>query len=290
MTSSLMIGILETTGILRNRRIVISPRGEKNSKGTAGILSTNLRYIILITKIPAVITTPVTIMKRKARVIASLAPSFVAEFPGLEAGRLIHALRELGFWAVSETALGAEEVSAACAELLSGSGPGTYFSTACPTVVELIRHYHADHTPSLTRLVSPLLAHCKLLQREFGEDIGIVFIGPCISKKLEADAHPELLDVLTFADLRRWLEDRGIAPAEEPFSTEDVFVPKAARDGALYPADGGMNRCIAHHRSTADVKFMAFSGIRYLQEAMEGLDGHALRQKVFLELLACEGT
>ncbi len=230
------------------------------------------------------------LLKRKSKVLVSLAPSFVAEFPGLEPGRLIHALKELGFWGVSETALGAEEVSAACATTLALGSPGAYLSTACPTVVELIRRYHPDQVPSLTRLLSPLLAHCKLLQREFGEDIGIVFIGPCISKKLEADSHPELLDVvLTFADLHRWLEERGIDPATEPLTDADQFVPQGAREGALYPADGGMNRGIAHRQNTPDVKFMAFSGIHYLQEAMEGLRDSELKQKLFLELLACEG-
>lgn len=230
------------------------------------------------------------LLKRKARVIVSLAPSFVSEFPGVEPARLIHALRELGFQAVSETALGAEEVSAACAVELERGGPGAYLSTACPTVVELIRRYHPEHLPSLNRLLSPLLAHGKLLRRELGEDIGIVFIGPCISKKLEADAHPELLDVvLTFSDLRRWLEERAIDPRCETPSESDVFVPGPARDGALYPSDGGMVRGIAHRRNTADVKFMAFSGIHYLQEAMEGLTTLPLSQKLFLELLACEG-
>ncbi len=230
------------------------------------------------------------LLKRKPKVIASLAPSFVAEFPGIEPGRLIHALKELGFWEVSETALGAEEVTAACASTLALGGPGAYLSTACPTVVELIRRYHPDQVPSLTRLLSPLLAHCKLLQREFGEDIGIVFIGPCISKKLEADNHPELLDVvLTFADLHRWLEERGIDPSSEPLIDADRFVPQGAREGAFYPADGGMNRGIAHRQNTQDVKFMAFSGIHYLQEAMEGLRDSQLKQKLFLELLACEG-
>ena len=82
-------------------------------------------------------------------------------------------------------ALGAEEVSAACAATMATGGTCAYMSTTYPTVVELTRRYHPDQVPSLTRLLSPLLAHCLLLQREYGEDIGIVFIGPCISKKLE---------------------------------------------------------------------------------------------------------
>lgn len=230
------------------------------------------------------------LLNRKAKVVASLAPSFVAEFPGLRPGQLIHALRELGFWAVSETALGAQEVSAACAATLAAGGPGAYLSTACPTVVELLRRYHTDQMPSLTRLVSPLMAHCQLLQREYGQDIGLVFIGPCISKKLEADARPDLLDVaLTFAELRRWLEERGIDPALETATGEDVFRPHGAHDGAFYPADGGMTRSIACRGNTEDVRFLTFSGIANLQAAIRGLQGTTLRQKVFLELLACEG-
>ncbi|MBI1753791.1 MAG: 4Fe-4S binding protein [Acidobacteria bacterium] len=229
------------------------------------------------------------LLKRKERVVLSLAPSFVTEFPGLEPPRLIHALRGLGFWAVSETALGAQAVSSACAQALEQGGPGAYVSTACPTVVELIRRYHVDQLPLLTPLLSPLLAHCKLLRREYGEDIGIVFAGPCIAKKLEADARPDLLDTaLTFADLHRWLEEEGLDPMECRATEQDCFQPERARDGALYPADGGMTRSIARRGHPEGVTFMAFSGIPSLQGALGGLEG-PLEQKLFLELLACEG-
>ncbi|WP_285577804.1 [Fe-Fe] hydrogenase large subunit C-terminal domain-containing protein [Geothrix limicola] len=230
------------------------------------------------------------LLKRKAKVVVSLAPSFRAEFPDLEPSRLIHALKELGFWAVSETALGAEEVSAACAQALAKGGPGVYFSTACPTVVELIRRYHCDQIPSLMGLMSPLLAHCKLLQREYGEEVGIVFIGPCIAKKLEADAHPDLLDVaLTFADLRQWLDERGIDETSEPVGEADVFLPRGARDGARYPTEGGMNQSIASRGKGVDATFMTFSGIPSLQAAIQDLPGRAIPQTLFLELLACQG-
>lgn len=230
------------------------------------------------------------LLKRKARVMVSLAPSFVAEFPGLAPERLIHALRTLGFHGVSETALGAQEISAACAAALAKGEPGAYLSTACPTVVEFIRKYHPERIPALTRFVSPLLAHCKLLRKEYGPDLGIVFIGPCVSKKLEADANPQLLDVvLTFADLRRWFEEMAIDPAALDPDLDDAFVPQRAQAGALYPVDGGMSRGIEAGRGTGGVKFMAFSGMRNLQSAMAGLEAFPLKQKLFLELLACEG-
>jgi iron only hydrogenase large subunit-like protein len=227
------------------------------------------------------------LLKRRPKVVASVAPSFASEFPGLDPAALIRALKTLGFWGVSETALGAQQVNGACAAALARDPGGLTLSSACPTAVELIRKYHPEHLPSVTRFLSPLLAHCKVLRKEFGEDVGIVFIGPCISKKLEADTNPHLLDVaLTFADLRRWFEDRGIDPGACVPTEEDAFVPEAAREGALYAMDGGMIRGI-QGASLPGASFMSFSGISNLQEALKGLHGDP--RGLFLELLACEG-
>ncbi len=235
----------------------------------------------------------ILLLKRKKRVIASLAPSFITEFPGVDPSCLVRAIKQLGFWGVSETALGAEIVSNGCAKALEQSPESVLFSTACPTVVELIRKYHPEKLPNLLPMLSPLLSHCKMLRTQFGEDLGVVFFGPCISKKLEADAHPELLNaVLTFQDLHRWLDDMAIdlkaMQALEP-GMEDVFIPYPARNGALYPMDGGMNRSIELYGDAQANTLMAFSGIDFLQHAMEGLDQKALNGKLFLEMLACEG-
>jgi iron only hydrogenase large subunit-like protein len=228
------------------------------------------------------------LVKRQPRVVVSLAPSYVSEFPDVAPAGLIHALRMIGFWGVSETALGAQQVSGACAEALRKDPSGLAISSACPTVVELIRKYHPEHLASVTRFLSPLLAHCRLLRQTYGEPLGIVFIGPCIAKKLEADRNPRLLEVaLTFADLRRWFDQKGIDPSVQPRGPEDVFIPKPAREGALYPMDGGMVRGI-QGAGLPSVNFMAFSGIPNLQDTLKGLDGDS-GQALFLELLACAG-
>ena len=54
----------------------------------------------------------------KKSVFVSLAPSFVTEFPDVKPAQLIGALKKLGFAGVSETALGAQQVSAQAAALL----------------------------------------------------------------------------------------------------------------------------------------------------------------------------
>ena len=230
------------------------------------------------------------LLKRKERVVVSLAPSFVTEWPGVDPARIIRSLKLLGFWGVSETSLGAEQVSAACAKTLEEGGPGVYISSTCPTVVELIRRYHSELLPNVVHIQSPLQAHTALLRETFGEDIGVVFVGPCISKKLESDERPDRLHVaLGFREVRRWFEDRGIDPARETPQPEDVFIPRRAAEGTLYPVDGGMNRGIAARLDAPDIRFMAFSGLENLKRVIDGLHEMTQDKKVFLELLACEG-
>ena len=40
--------------------------------------------------------------------------------------------------------------------------------------------------PYLAPVVSPMIAHGKLLKEELGRDVKVVFLGPCIAKKKEA--------------------------------------------------------------------------------------------------------
>ena len=74
-------------------------------------------------------------------VYVSLAPSWVSEFRGVSAAQLVRALKELGVAGVSETALGAQLVSAEIARELDGGSPGLLLSSACPTSVDFIRKY-----------------------------------------------------------------------------------------------------------------------------------------------------
>ena len=59
------------------------------------------------------------------KVILSLAPSFASHYDQIDPERLLGAIRALGFTEVSETALGAEQVSQAVADQLATPGPWT---------------------------------------------------------------------------------------------------------------------------------------------------------------------
>jgi PAS domain-containing protein len=191
---------------------------------------------------------------------------------------------------VSETALGAQQVSAQAAAALAEGGGRVLYSSACPTVVSYLQKHRPADSQFLTGLLSPLLTHCKMLRQQFGEDIGTVFVGPCIAKKLEAAQHPELLDVaLTFDDLRRWFTQEKIAPETLVPEAGDDFIPEASAEGAWYPVDGGMIAGMKSLCAVNDCAFMAFSGINAIQKAIEGLGTQPGQGSLFLELLACEG-
>jgi iron only hydrogenase large subunit-like protein len=225
------------------------------------------------------------------RVFVSLAPSFTTEFGDAAPEALIQALLDLGFAGVSETALGAQEVSATVAELMGNAdAPRIYLSSACPTVVGLVHKYMPAHAGAVTDLCSPLLAHSRLLRKEFGADIRVVFIGPCVAKKQEADRFPELLDLaISFADLRAWLKAEGVDLHRVRSGDGATFVPYQAQEGALYPVDGGMIAGIRANCGVCDAEFMSFSGVENVRSALTGLDEGELTAPLFLELLACEG-
>ena len=226
----------------------------------------------------------------KKSVFVSLAPSFVTEFPGMQPAQLIGALKKLGFAGVSETALGAQQVSAQAAALLTKNPARVLVSSACPTVVAFLQKHLLNGAGLLTGLLSPLLTHCKMLRQTYGGEIGIVFIGPCIAKKVEAALHPELLDVvLTFEDLRRWLEQESITPEKLAPEAGDHFVPENSAEGAWYPVDGGMIAGMKSACAVNDCSLMAFSGIGAIKKALDGIEEMKPDKGLFLELLACEG-
>jgi iron only hydrogenase large subunit-like protein len=225
------------------------------------------------------------------KVVASLAPSFVAQHAGIRPGQLIHALKSLGFAAVSETALGAQQVSASVHAMMRAGEKKVWVSSACPVVVDFIAKYHPECQPNITAVLSPLLTHCRMLRAHYGDQIAIVFIGPCIAKKKEAENHPELLDVaLTFEDFDSWLAEEHIDLSKIVEAAEDRFEPNEAQEGALYPIDGGMFAGVSANGAIAPSQIMSFSGIANVEQALKGIGEWKPDRDILLELTACAGS
>ena len=225
------------------------------------------------------------------KVYVSLAPSWAGVYD-VSKDKMISTLKKLGFLGVSETALGAQEVSIECAKLLNNSSEnGLFISSACPVVVDYIRLYKPNFAKNIVPIVSPALTHAKLLKETFGEDIAIVFIGPCIAKKKESDSHQNLIDVaLTFEELNYWMKEEYISFKEVENVEKQNFVPVSAYEGSLYPIEGGMLETIKKVGvNEKEVSLLSISSIKNLDKALNGIDETKLTSKVFVEALGCDG-
>lgn len=222
------------------------------------------------------------------KVYASLAPSWRASFEN-SAEKMIALLKKLGFQDVSETALGAQEVSIKTTQILNNSDKGLFISSACPVIVDYIKMYKSEFTKYITPIGSPLMTHAKLLKETYGDDIAVVFIGPCIGKKNEA-MRSDLIDVsLTFEELRMWFNEEIGDISKVAKDEKFQFVPESAYEGTLYPIDGGMNETIKKSGINDNVQLLEVCGLHSLDRALHNLDVEKLDKTIFIEALACDG-
>lgn len=223
------------------------------------------------------------------KVVVSLAPSWISVFDYTKQ-QMITVLKALGFSDVSETALGAQEVSIEVAKLIKESEKGLFISSACPVIVDYIRYYKPEYAKYITPVASPALTHAKMLKEQYGEDISIVFIGPCIAKKNESDKNSDLIDVaLTFDELSYWIKESYIDLAKIEVLPDEDFVPNSANEGALYPVLGGMNETLKFAGIEKDVQLLDICTLHSLDKALNGLHPERLEEKIFLEALGCDG-
>ncbi len=119
-------------------------------------------------------------------VYVSLAPSYAAKYPHSNLSDIESALKQLGFAGVFETAVGAEIVKKEYERIINNHEQSIIISTCCHSVNALVERHFENALPYLANVVSPMQAHGKKIKQEH-PGCKVVFIGPCLSKKKEAE-------------------------------------------------------------------------------------------------------
>ncbi len=218
-------------------------------------------------------------------VAASVAPSFAAVFGEWERRRLPSVLRKLGFGYVGETAIGAYLVAQRTAEVVAADGDQPHICTACPAVVSYIEGYRPALVGLLTPVVSPMIAHARHLKQTLGAATHVVFLGPCVAKKAEAERpeHEGLVEcVLTFAELCDWLEREGLSLQE---CEESSFDEQPLGEARFFPLAGGSIRTAELSADLLAAENVAVSGFDEVREALASLE--AAPAPVLVEPLFC---
>ena len=215
-----------------------------------------------------------------APVIASVAPSFVAQYEVSGIKQLEKALKALGFAAAEETAIGATIVKKEYARILREEKRDILISSCCHSVNLLIQKYFTNQLPCLADVVSPMQAHCIDIKKRI-PDAKTVFIGPCVAKKDEADHYKGITDaVLTFEELNRWLKEENIEIEADMDHTEN----SKAR---LFPTTGGILKTMACDQP--DYTYLAIDGVENCIAALKDIEEGKLH-KCFIEMSACVGS
>lgn len=174
-------------------------------------------------------------------IAVSLAPSFVGVFSFEHYSQIVSAIKKLGFSKVYQTSTGARLIANDYIKFYNDKTRSNLITTACPTVNYLVQKYYHKLVDCLIPVVSPMEAHGKYLKEIKGHS-EVVFIGPCIAKKVEiTDDYTNIDAVLTFEELKEWLSLEGIDPL-----LEDIDKSKNAfsDDANYYPLPGGSFKTI----------------------------------------------
>lgn len=216
-----------------------------------------------------------------APVIASVAPSFIANYDGVGFEELKAALKKLGFADAEETAVGATIVKREYERLLNEDNRNILISSCCHSVNLLIQKYYPSCLPYLADVLSPMQAHCKDIKQRYSS-AKTVFIGPCVAKKDEADYYTGITDaVLTYEELTEWFEAAGIVP-EKKLDKSDESLAR------FFPTTGGILKTMQKNMRP-DYTYLAVDGVENCMAALHDIEEGNI-EHCFIEMSACAGS
>ena len=229
------------------------------------------------------------------KVIAIVAPAFVGQF-GKHAtpGKVVAAMKKLGFSRVVEVAVGADMCTIEEAKDFLEKVPAEqdYMATSCcPAWHSMIYRLFPSEKGKISMTLTPMVFTARLMKKEY-PGCKVVFVGPCAAKKLEAiraDIRSDVDFVLTFEELQGMFEAK-----EVDFATiEEVDVlNEGTAAGRGFAVSGGVAKAITdlihQEQPELEIKTARAEGLRECRKLM--MMAKAGKYKGYLlEGMACPG-
>ena len=228
-------------------------------------------------------------------VVAVIAPAFWGQFgDNVTPGQIKAAMKQLGFAALEEVAVGADLCAVEEAEEFLRMVPEKqpFMATSCcPAWSVMAKKEFPGFAPYISMTMTPMVLTARLQKRR-RPGCRVVFIGPCAAKKLEASRRSVRSDVdfvITFEELRGMFEAKNIDFSQIPDLPSHY---EASAPGVGFAAGGGVAKAVEDviHRlhPEMEVKTVAAEGLNQcrhmLRKARAGkYDGY------LLEGMACPG-
>ena len=165
-------------------------------------------------------------------------------------GKLVSALKEIGFNYVFDTTFGAdltimEEAQELLERIKNKNTP--MFTSCCPSWVLYMYKYHLNDISKLSTCKSPIAMQAAMIKTYFAQNYDIdseniisVSLTPCVSKKSERELYPDTDIVITSSELILMIKELGIdfnALEDKEF---DKLLGKGSGGGLIFGASGGV--------------------------------------------------
>lgn len=186
-------------------------------------------------------------LKNKDNMYAIVAPAFIGQFgPMASPTQVFEAIKMLGFKEVMEVGLGADIGTIHEAEEFLDEVPNKvpYMGTSCcPAWYSMVKNMFPEQARYISDTSTPMIATAQFIKKN-NKDARVVFIGPCIAKKLEAleEKVQKYVDfVITFEELMGLFVSRNIEVSEIDV---DYKIQDASSLGRGFASAGGVAKAV----------------------------------------------
>ena len=229
-------------------------------------------------------------IRKGEKIVAIVAPSILGQFK-TTIEQVYGALKAVGFTDVIEVAQGAmDTVSNEAHELIEKLEEGQKFMTTscCPSYIELVNKHIPGMKPYVSGTGSPMY-YAARIAKEKHPDAKVVFIGPCVAKRKEAQRDEAVDFVMTFEEVASVLDGLDIQLEQsQPYTMSFASVREAH---GFAQAGGVMGAVKAYLKEEAD-KINAIQVANLDKKTIGSLRAYAKSGKApgqFIEVMACEG-
>ncbi|MBK7029461.1 MAG: 4Fe-4S dicluster domain-containing protein [Bacteroidales bacterium] len=230
------------------------------------------------------------LLKSSHKVAAVVGPSISGEFDDItDYRKFVRMILETGFDYVHESSFGVDLVAKEYRELISNFLGKYYILSNCPPMVSLIEKYYPQLIDNLAPIVTPMIASAKVMHQLYGPDIKVVYIGPCIAAKEEADRFKEEVrvdSVLTFTELRQLFEEYGIKESTIEYSE---FNEPIGYKGSLFPVSNGIIQASGLSEDILNGSIVTIDGQDEVMSAVKQFDESIDFIKKNFNVFFCQG-
>lgn len=178
-------------------------------------------------------------LKSGKKLSVIVAPAFIANYPK-EYKKIYGYLKSLGVAHIYSVSFGADITTWAYISYLKETGKTGLISQPCPAVVNYIEKYQPELIPMLVPLHSPMMAEAVYLKKYKNVKEDLVFLSPCIAKRLEINDKNTGGYVKYNVTFKKLMEAIGSSYERAQEAEEESSYGLGAR----YPKPGGLKECV----------------------------------------------